>query len=120
MWVDFIFLKAYDWLTFKDSRWEAGEPTSFQGQWEASISMKLTHVYAFDHEEKWNSKKSSKYQRWTRLNQKNREYKRKIKPAGEVDVGEWWFKNVSVFWKTEIRFYIYVAIKILTVLAEID
>ena len=52
--------------------------------------------------------------------EKNREYKRKIKPAGEVDVGEWWFKNVSISWKTEIRFDIYVVIKIVTVLAESD
>ena len=62
-WVDFIFLKAYDWLTFKDSRWEAGEPTSFQGQWEASISMKSTHVYTFDHGElNRKIKKQKKYQ----------------------------------------------------------
>ena len=34
-WVDFIFLKAYDWLTSIngwDSRWEPRASTAYQGQ----------------------------------------------------------------------------------------
>ena len=54
--------------------------------------MKSTHVYAFDHgvlnRKITKIKKSIKYQRKTRLNRKKRENKRKIKPAGEGDVGE--------------------------------
>ena len=54
--------------------------------------MKSTHVYAFDHGElNRKIKKQKKYQ-IPEMNavkpEKNREYKRKIKPAGEVDVGE--------------------------------
>ena len=66
-------------------------------------------------------KKQKKYQipEMNAVKPEKTEYKRKIKPAGEVNVGEWWFKNVSIFWKTDIRFDIYVVFKILTVLTEI-
>ena len=51
--------------------------------------MKSIHVYAFDHGEL--NRKIKKYQ-IPEMNavkpEKNREYKGKIKPAGEVDVGE--------------------------------
>ena len=66
------------------------------------------------------TKKSWKYQRFTRLNGTKREKFGRMKSTGEPDAVKWFWKTVSLVRWTIFLFAIYFVIEILTVPALID
>ena len=85
--------------------------------------LKTNHAWQFKHEvwvRKIKTKNIAKYQRFTRLNGRKREKFGKMKSTGEPDAVKWFWKKVSLVWRTIFHFAIYVVFEKLAVSSVID